>query len=87
MSLWCLLINTWNLLLSSKGEIGAIAFNDQVERLYDYLQEGNVYTITKAKITMNNKRFSNLTSDYELHLKSSTEIKLVSVKSWFVSND
>jgi hypothetical protein len=28
-----------------------------------------------------------LTSDYELHLKSSTEIKLVSVKSWFVSND
>jgi replication factor A1 len=67
-------------LSSSKGEIAATAFNDQVERLYDYLQEGNVYTITKAKITMNNKRFSNLTNDYELHLESSTEIKLVSVK-------
>jgi replication factor A1 len=42
------------------------------------LEEGKVYYISKARVGMAKKQFSNLTNEYELMFENSTEIELVS---------
>ncbi|KAL2148665.1 hypothetical protein VTH82DRAFT_1812 [Thermothelomyces myriococcoides] len=63
-------------LLDESGEIRATAFNQDVDRFYDLLQEGSVYYIsTPCKVQMAKKQFSNLANDYELMLESGTVIE------------
>ncbi|KAI9254812.1 hypothetical protein BY458DRAFT_424423, partial [Sporodiniella umbellata] len=62
--------------LDQSGEIKATAFNDQVDRLYNMFEEGNVYYISKARVTMARKQFSTIDNEYELTLEGGTEIEL-----------
>ncbi|KAI7896852.1 uncharacterized protein EV154DRAFT_410881, partial [Mucor mucedo] len=61
--------------LDQTGEIKATAFNDQVDRLYNMFEEGKVYYISKARVTMAKKQFSTLNNEYELGLEHGTEIE------------
>ncbi|KAI8639445.1 replication factor-A protein 1 [Parasitella parasitica] len=62
-------------LLDSTGEIKATAFTEQVDKFYNLLEEGQVYYISKAQVTMAKKQFSTLNNEYELLLQSGTEIQ------------
>ncbi|KAL0074868.1 putative replication factor-A protein 1 [Phycomyces blakesleeanus] len=65
-------------LLDSSGEIKATAFNDQVDRLYNLLEEDKVYYISRARITIARKQFSTIDNEYELSLDNGTEIEVCS---------
>jgi hypothetical protein len=65
-------------LMDDTGEIRGTAFNQAVDELYDKLEEGKVYFISKARVNLAKKKFSNLTNDYELGLERSTEVEEVS---------
>lgn len=43
------------------------------------LEEGKVYYLSKARVTMARKQFSTLDNEYELTLEAGTEIELVSL--------
>jgi replication factor A1 len=63
-------------LLDESGEIKATAFGEQVDALYDVLQEGSVYYIsTPCKVAMAKKQFTNLPHEYELTFESGTVIE------------
>ncbi|KAI8047441.1 uncharacterized protein B0P05DRAFT_642312 [Gilbertella persicaria] len=62
-------------LLDQSGEIKATAFNDQVDRLYNALEEGKLYYISKARVSMARKQFSTLDNEYELSFEHGTEIE------------
>ncbi|KAI8982961.1 putative replication factor-A protein 1 [Pilobolus umbonatus] len=62
-------------LIDQTGEIKATAFNDQVDRLYNLFEEGKVYYISKARVTIAKKQFSILNNEYELAFESGTEIE------------
>lgn len=66
-------------LMDDSGEIRATAFNAVVDDLYPRLEEGKVYYISKARVNLAKKKFSNLNNDYELGLEKNTEIEEVSV--------
>ncbi|KAF7726530.1 Replication factor A protein 1 [Apophysomyces ossiformis] len=65
-------------LLDKSGEIKGTAFNDQVDRLYHILEEGKVYYISKARVSMAKKQFSTLDNEYELSFDNGTEIEVCS---------
>lgn len=62
-------------LLDDSGEIKATGFNDTVDRFYPLLQENHVYLISKARVNIAKKQFSNLQNEYEITLENSTEIE------------
>ncbi|KAL1919956.1 uncharacterized protein VTP21DRAFT_1888 [Calcarisporiella thermophila] len=62
-------------LLDESGEIRATGFNDQVDQLYNILQENKVYYISRAKVQMAKKQFSNVQNDYELVFDHGTEVR------------
>jgi replication factor A1 len=64
-------------LMDESGEIKATGFNAVVDEFYDKLQEGKVYYVSKARVNLAKKKFSNLTNDYELSLERHTEIEEV----------
>ncbi len=64
--------------LDESSEIRATGFNEEVDKFYNLLQENKVYYISKAKVTIAKKQFSNLPNDYELQFKGDTEIEEVS---------
>ncbi len=64
-------------LMDESGEIRATAFNAVVDQLYEKLEEGKVYYVSKARVNLAKKKFSNLTNDYELALERNTEIEEV----------
>jgi replication factor A1 len=64
-------------LMDHSGEIKATAFNNVVDDLYHRLEEGKVYYISKARVNLAKKKFSNLSNDYELTLERHTEIEEV----------
>lgn len=61
--------------MDESGEIRATAFNDQVDMLYDVLQEGQVYFISKCRVNIAKKQFSNVQNEYELTFERDTEIE------------
>lgn len=63
--------------LDETGEIRATAFNDECDKYFDMLQEGQVYYISKTRVNMAKKQFSNVNNDYELTLTRDSEIELV----------
>ncbi|CCF49608.1 hypothetical protein NDA11_004405 [Ustilago hordei] len=62
-------------LLDDSGEIKATGFNDTVDRFYSLLKENHVYLISKAKVNIAKKQFSNLQNEYEITFENSTEIE------------
>lgn len=66
-----------NGLVYIQGEIKATAYSDQVDRLFHIFEEGKVYYISKARVTMARKQFSTLDNEYELSMDSGTEVQLV----------
>ncbi|TAQ90680.1 hypothetical protein B7494_g1013 [Chlorociboria aeruginascens] len=63
-------------LLDETGEIKATAFNDQVDALYEILQEGSVYYISSpCRVQLAKKQFSNLANDYEMTFERDTLIE------------
>lgn len=64
-------------LMDDSGEIRATAFNTSVDELYDKLQEGKVYYISKARVNLAKKKFNHTNCEYELTLEKNTEIQEV----------
>ncbi|KIJ69175.1 hypothetical protein HYDPIDRAFT_24028 [Hydnomerulius pinastri MD-312] len=62
-------------LMDETGEIRATGFNAVVDELYDKLEEGKVYYISKARVNLAKKKFSNVQNDYELSLEKNTEVE------------
>ncbi|KAF8623485.1 hypothetical protein AX15_006268 [Amanita polypyramis BW_CC] len=63
------------ILMDESGEIKATGFNEAVDALYDKLYEDKVYYISKARVNLARKKFSNLANDYELSFDRHTEIE------------
>ncbi|KAG5518244.1 hypothetical protein PMAC_003040 [Pneumocystis sp. 'macacae'] len=70
--------------MDESGEIRATAFNDQVDMLYDILQEGQVYFISKCRVNIAKKQFSNVQNEYELTFERDTEVEKVGFDYWLV---
>ncbi|KAJ6618842.1 replication factor-A protein 1 [Mycena sp. CBHHK59/15] len=62
-------------LMDETGEIRATAFNQVATALYDKLQEGKVYFISRARVSIAKKQFSHLNNEYELGLEKNTEVE------------
>ncbi|KAK6340603.1 Replication factor A protein 1 [Orbilia brochopaga] len=62
-------------LMDQTGEIKATGFNDQCDAFYDVFQEGDVYYITKCKVQIAKKQFSNIDNDYELTFERDSEVQ------------
>ncbi|KAJ7709439.1 hypothetical protein B0H17DRAFT_998734 [Mycena rosella] len=62
-------------LMDETGEIRATGFNAVVDALYDRLQEGKVYYISRARVNIAKKQFSHLSNEYELGLEKNTEVE------------
>ncbi|KAI0093894.1 replication factor-A protein 1 [Irpex rosettiformis] len=61
--------------MDESGEIRGTAFNQAVDELYEKLQEGKVYYVSKAKVNLAKRKFSNVQNEYELSLERITEIE------------
>ncbi|GAA5841988.1 hypothetical protein JCM11251_001438 [Rhodosporidiobolus azoricus] len=64
-------------LVDATGEIRATGFNAAVDNLYSLLEENKVYLISKARVNIAKKQFSNLSNEYEIMFENSTEVQLV----------
>lgn len=60
-----------------QGEIRATGFNKDCERLYPLLEEGKVYRVSRARVNIAKKQFSNLSNEYELMFSADTEVEPV----------
>lgn len=65
--------------MDDTGEIRGTAFNQVADALYDKLEEGKVYFVSKAKVNLAKKQFNNVANEYELGLEKNTEIEEVSL--------
>jgi len=63
--------------MDETGEIRATAFNAVVDDLYEKFEENKVYYISKGRINLAKKKFSNVQNDYEMNLEKNTEIEEV----------
>jgi replication factor A1 len=66
--------------IDESGEIRATGFGDQVDKFFDLLQEGQVYYVTKCRVNMAKKQFSNVQNDFELMFEKDTSIELCTDK-------
>ncbi|GAA5888099.1 hypothetical protein JCM6882_000280 [Rhodosporidiobolus microsporus] len=64
-------------LVDASGEIRATGFNAAVDNLYNLLEENKVYLISKARVNIAKKQFSNLNNEYEIMFENSTEVQHV----------
>ncbi|GAA5931347.1 replication factor A subunit protein RFA1 [Sporobolomyces koalae] len=62
-------------LLDESGEIKATGFNETVDKLEPILEEGKVYRISKARVNIAKKQFSNLSNEYEIMFDKNTEVE------------
>lgn len=70
-------------LMDDSGEIRATGFNLAVDELYPKLEEGKVYYISKARVNLAKKKFSNVNNDYELSFERNTEVEEVNYTHHF----
>ncbi|KAK4053129.1 Replication factor A protein 1 [Microbotryomycetes sp. JL201] len=63
-------------LLDESGEIRATGFNEAVDNLYNVLEENKVYYISKARVNIAKKQFSNLSNEYEITFEKDTDVQL-----------
>jgi replication factor A1 len=66
--------------LDESGQIKATGFNDAVDNLYDSLQEGKVYSVSRGKINIAKKQYNTTGHDYEIVFENSTEVEEVMSK-------
>jgi replication factor A1 len=66
-------------LMDETGEIRATGFNKAVDELFDRVEEGKVYFVSRARVNVAKKKFSNLANEYEIMLDERSEIHEVSV--------
>jgi len=59
-------------------EIRATAFNDVAEKLFDVLEVGHVFLISKGDIKVANKKFTTIPHEYEITFNSTTVVAPVS---------
>lgn len=64
-------------LVDETGEIKATGFNQAVDELYDKIQEGKVYYISRARVNLAKKKFSSVNNEYELSFERNTEVEEV----------
>jgi len=64
-------------LVDQSGPIRATVFQEGVDKFYETLVEGNVYTFSKGQIKTANKKFSAVNCEYELSFDKDTEITSV----------
>ncbi|KAF8798141.1 replication factor-a protein [Phlegmacium glaucopus] len=62
-------------LMDDSGEIRGTAFNLVADELYPKLEEGKVYYVSKARVNLAKKKFSNVNNDYELSFERNTEVE------------
>ncbi|GAA5947290.1 hypothetical protein JCM3765_001610 [Sporobolomyces pararoseus] len=62
-------------LLDESGEIRATGFNESVDKLEPILEEGKVYRISKARVNIAKKQFSNVQNEYEIMFDKNTEVE------------
>ncbi|KAJ9093583.1 hypothetical protein QFC19_008312 [Naganishia cerealis] len=62
-------------LMDETGEIRATGFNEAVDNFYETLQEGKVYFVSRARVNIAKKQFSNVNNDYEIMFDQNTEIE------------
>jgi len=60
-----------------QGEIRATGFNETVDKLDPILEEGKVYRISKARVNIAKKQFTNLNNEYEIMFDKNTEVEPV----------
>jgi replication factor A1 len=65
--------------LDNTGEIKATAFNAAADELFDKVREGGVYYVSRARVNVAKKKFSNIPNDYEITLEKTSEIVEVSL--------
>ncbi|KAH9312205.1 hypothetical protein KI387_027240, partial [Taxus chinensis] len=56
-----------------------VCFNEQVDRHYDIIKVGNVYTISNGRLRKDDKKFNNLSSEYEISLNGMSKVEASSV--------
>ncbi|KAJ3724739.1 hypothetical protein C8R42DRAFT_640675 [Lentinula raphanica] len=61
--------------MDETGEIRATAFNAIADNLYPKLEEGKVYYVSKGKVNLAKKKFSNVQNDFEITLEAKSEIE------------
>ncbi|KAK6519383.1 Replication factor A protein 1 [Arthrobotrys megalospora] len=61
-------------LMDQTGEIKATGFGDQVDALYHVFEEGSVYYVSKCKVQIAKRQFSNVDNDYELVFDRDSEV-------------
>ncbi|GAA5845759.1 hypothetical protein JCM9279_006100 [Rhodotorula babjevae] len=64
-------------LLDESGEIRATGFNEACDKLYPILEEGKVFRISRARVNIAKKQFSNLANEYEITFENNTEVEPV----------
>ncbi|KAG7448223.1 replication factor-a protein [Guyanagaster necrorhizus] len=62
-------------LMDETGEIRGTAFNTVADDLYSKFEEGKVYYVSKARVNLAKKMFSNLANDYELGFERNTVVE------------
>ncbi|KAJ7182582.1 hypothetical protein C8R43DRAFT_911065, partial [Mycena crocata] len=62
-------------LMDETGEIRATAFNAVAINLYERLQEGKVYFISRARVNIAKKQYSHLSNEYEIGLENNTVVE------------
>jgi len=65
----------FNLIDDMGDEIPVSAFNHICEKFYDKIEENQVYEISGGYIKINDKKYSQIKSEYKLFLDDKTEIK------------
>lgn len=61
--------------LDESDEIRATAFNEMAEKLYEFLQEGKVYYVSRGRIQSAKPQFSRLSHPYELSLDKDSVVE------------
>lgn len=61
-------------LIDESGEIRCIAFKDQCDKFYNFINAGDVYYISGCTLKMANKQYSTLKNNYEIIMTADTEI-------------
>ncbi|KAF8315225.1 replication factor-A protein 1 [Clavulina sp. PMI_390] len=60
--------------MDNTGEIKATAFNAAADELFDKIREGSVYYVSRARVNVAKKKFSNLSNEYEITLEKTSEV-------------
>ncbi|CAM9765032.1 unnamed protein product, partial [Phaeothamnion confervicola] len=59
------------------GEIRATFFRDAVDKYYNMIEQGRVYTFSGGQVKVANKQYSSVNNEYEIAFSSNAEIQPV----------